>query len=159
MDTNGNSEAQSGYGSGFFLGLTAATMIEISEVTKFAFAEEKAGTFEKTHFKSPARRKEYGAAMIEPGEDTFEINYIPGSPTDVMLAAAHNSGAPYLYETYIPAPSGKWWKISGYLIVQSRGRSVPIDNGMKQTISVRFTGASSEAVAAAQRVVPAGSGS
>lgn len=159
MDANGNSEAQSGYGSGFFLGLTAATMIEISEVTKFAFAEEKAGTFEKTHFKSPGRRKEYGAAMIEPGEDTFEINYIPGSPTDVILAAAHNSGAPYLYETYIPAPSGKWWKISGYLIVQSRGRSVPIDNGMKQTISVRFTGASSEAVAAAQRVVPAGSGS
>ena len=33
MDANGNSEAQSGWGSGFFMGLTASTMIEISEVT------------------------------------------------------------------------------------------------------------------------------
>lgn len=158
MDANGNSEAQSGWGSGFFMGLTASTMIEISEVTKIPFAEEKAGTFEKTHFKSPNRRKEYGAALIEPGEDTLEINYIPGSPTDLLLTAAHNSGAPYMYEAYLPAPGNKWWKISGYLIVQSRGRSVPIDNGMKQMVSVRFTGASSEASAATQRTVSAGSG-
>ena len=159
MDANGNSEALSGWGSGFFMGLTPATAIEVAEVTKIPFAEEKADTWEKTHFKSPGRRKEYGAGMIEPGEDTLEINYIPGSPTDLLMATAHNSGKPYYYETYLPAPGDKWWKVSGYLIVQSRGRAVPIGTGMKQTISVRFTGASAEAGADKQRPVAAGTGS
>lgn len=151
MDANGNSEAEIGYGTGFFLGLTEATLLELDEVTKVPFAEEVADDVEKTHFKSRGRRKEYGSGLIEPGEDTLELNYIPGSPTDALIRAAHQSGKPYLYETYLPAPAGKWWKISGYLIVKSRGRNVPIGDRMTQSVSVRFTGESAEATAAAQR--------
>lgn len=151
MDANGNSEALTGWGAGFFMGATPATAVEISEVTKIPFAEQKAEKWEKTHYKSPGRRKEFGAGMIDPGEDTLEVNYIPGSTTDLLLTAAHNAGTPYYYETFLPAPGNKWWKISGYLIVLSRGRAVPIEGAMKQTINVAFTGASSEAGAAAQR--------
>lgn len=151
MDANGNSEAEIGYGTGFFLGLTEATLIELDEVTKVPFAEETADDVEKTHFKSPGRTKEYGAGLIEPGEDTLELNYIPGSATDLKIREAHKSGKPYLYETYLPAPAGKWWKVSGYLIVKSRGRNVPIGDRMTQTVNVRFTGAAAEASAATQR--------
>lgn len=153
MDDNGNSEAQSGYGAGFFLTPPGGTKIEIDEVTKIPFAEESSETFEKTHFKSPGRKKEYGVGLIEPGEDTLEINYIPGSPTDDVLRAAHASGKPHAYETYLPAPEDKWWKISGFLIVKSRGRAVPINDRMMQTINVQFTGNSAEAEAAAQPVI------
>jgi hypothetical protein len=151
MDANGNSEAQIGYGSGFFLGLTEATLIELDEVTKLPFAEEMADDVEKTHFKSPGRRKEYGTGLIEPGEDTLELNYIPGSPTDLLIREAQNSGKPYLYEAYVPAPQDKWNKVSGYLIVKSRGRNIPIGDRMTQSISVRFTGASDEEIVTDQR--------
>jgi hypothetical protein len=158
MDASGNSEVQSGYGTGFFLTPPGGAKTEIDEVTKVPFAEESAETFEKTHFKSPGRRKEYGVGLIEPGEDTLEINYIPGSPTDVLLRAAHNSGKPHAYETYLPAPDGKWWKVSGFLIVKSRGRAIPMNDRMTQTINVQFTGASDEAAAAAQPVKAATGG-
>lgn len=154
MDANGNSEAQSGYGTGFFLTPPGGPQIEIDEVTKVPFAEEMAETFEKTHFKSPGGRKEYGRGLIEPGEDTIEINYIPGSPTDLAFKAAHESGKPQGYDTYLPAPEGKWWKVSGFLIVRSRGRAIPINDRMTQTINVQFTGASDEAEAATQPVIP-----
>ncbi|EZP57430.1 phage tail tube protein [Sphingomonas sp. RIT328] len=150
MDADGNSEAQSGYGTGFFLTPPGGAKTEIDEVIKVPFAEETTETFEKTHLKSPGRRKEYGAGLIEPGEDTLEINYIPGSPTDVVLREAHASGKPHAYETYLPAPDDKWWKISGFLIVKSRGRAIPINDRMTQTINVQFTGGSDEASAAAQ---------
>lgn len=153
MDDNGNSEALIGYGAGFYLGRTDADMIEIDEVTKIPFAEEAADDVAVTHFKSPKKRKEYKGGMIEPGEDTLEINYIPGSPTDIKLREAHQSGQPYKYEAYLPAPQNKWWKISGYLIVKSRGRNVDIENRMQQTINVRFTGAADEASAATQPVI------
>lgn len=154
MDNDGNSEAQSGYGTGFFLTPPGGQKVEIDEVTKVPFAEESAETFEKTHFKSPGRRKEYGTGLIEPGEDTLELNYIPGSPTDDVLRAAHASGKAHAYETYLPAPDGKWWKVSGFLIVKSRGRAVPINDRMTQTINVQFTGNSAEAEAATQPVIP-----
>jgi hypothetical protein len=149
MDDQGNSEALSGYGTGFFL-TVGGTKIEIDEVTKVPFAEETADTIEVTHYKSPGRRKEYKAGMIESGEDTLEVNYIPGSPTDVALRAAHNSGEVCAYETYLPAPDGKWWKVSGFLIVLSRGRAIPINDKMSQSVTVRFTGTSDEGAAAAQ---------
>lgn len=153
MDDQGNSEAQSGWGTGFFLTPPGGAKLELDEVTKVPFAEETADTFEKTHFKSPGGRKEYGRGLIEPGEDSLELNYIPGSPTDEALRDAHNSGKPCAYETYLPAPNDKWWKVSGYLIVVSRGRAVPIGDRMTQTVNVRFTGASAEASADAQPVI------
>ena len=158
MDANGNSEALSGYGTGFFLIPPGGDKIEIDEVTKVPFAEEMAETFEKTHFKSPGGRKEYGRGLIEPGEDTIEINYIAGSPTDLAFRAAHASGKPHGYETYLPAPEGKWCKISGFLIVRSRGRSIPINDRMVQTINVQFTGAAEEGSADDQPVIPPAGG-
>lgn len=158
MDKDGNSEVQSGYGSAFFFGFTEADMIEAEEVTKIPFAEEVADTWEKTHLKSPGRRKEYGAGLIEPGEDTLELNYLPGSPTDLKFAEAHRTGKALRYESFIPAVNGKWWRISGFLIVTSRGRNVPINDRMTQTINVRFTGVAGEAGADAQRKIAAPAG-
>lgn len=153
MDADGNSEARSGYGTGFFL-TVGGTKIEIDEVTKVPFAEEAADDFEVTHFKSPDRRKEYRGGLIEPGEDTLEINYIPGSPTDESIRDAHTSGEVCAYETYLPAPEGKWWKVSGFLIVKSRSRAIPNNDRMTMTVNVRFTGASGEAEATSQPVIP-----
>jgi hypothetical protein len=154
MDANGNSEALIGHGTGFFL-TVGGTKIEIDEVTKVPFAEEMADDVDVTHFKSPNRRKETRNGLIEPGSDSLELNYIPGSPTDVAIRTAHNTGEVCPFETYLPAPDDKWWKVSGFLIVKSRGRSVEIGGRMQQNVTVRFTGDSGEAIATAQPVLGA----
>lgn len=144
-DDNGNSEAQIGYGTEFWLADAAGNLTELDEVTEIPFAEETADDVEVTHFKSPKKRKEYKGGLIEPGEGTITLNYIPGSPTDLLIRAAHNDGKVRAYQARLPAPDDKSWVVDGFLIVKSRGRAVPIGDRMTQTVNVRFTGATDEA--------------
>ncbi|MGN5373283.1 phage tail tube protein [Sphingomonas hankookensis] len=146
-DANGNSEAQIGWGSEFWLANAAGVLTELDEVTEIPFAEETADDVEVTHFKSPGRRKEYKAGLIEPGEGTLTVNYLPGSATDVLLRAAHNDGKTRAYKAVIPDGDGTW-EVEGFLIVKSRARAVPIGDRMTQSISVRFTGGTEEAAGA-----------
>lgn len=146
-DANGNSEAQIGWGTEFWLANAAGVLTELDEVTEIPFAEETADDVEVTHFKSPARRKEYKAGLIEPGEGTIMINYVPGSDTDVLLRAAHDDGKVRAYKAVLPTADGTW-EVNGFLIVKSRARAVPIGDRMTQSINVRFTGATEEAAGA-----------
>ncbi len=148
MDADGNSEAQIGWGSEFHLDNAARVLTEIGEVTGLPFAEETADDVEKTHFKSPGRRKEYMPGMIEPGDATLEINWLPGSGTDLLIAAAHRDGKVRAYKTLVPAAGGGKWEVSGFLYVKSRGRSVQIGDRMSMSVAVKFTGDSTEKAAA-----------
>jgi len=152
MDANGNSEAQDGYGSGFFLRV-GGVWVEMDEVTDIPIADPTADDYEVTHFKSPGKTKEYRSGWNEPGEGSLVVNYIAGSPTDVALKEARASGEVCPYESYVPAPDDKWMKTEGFLIVKSRGRAIPMADRMQQTVNVRFTGAPTEAIATEQRDV------
>jgi len=150
MDDNGNSEARIGAGTEFWLAGADGTLVELDEVTEIPFAEETRDDVEVTHFKSPGRRKEYKGGMIEPGEGTITLNYIPGSPTDAIVREAHAAGTVRAYRAILPDEAGNpAWQIDGFLIVKSRGRNVPIGDRMTQSVSVRFTGAGDEKAAAA----------
>lgn len=151
-DANGNSEAQIGYGTEFWLANAAGTLTELDEVTEIPFAEETADDVEVTHFKSPKKRKEYKAGLIEPGEGTITMNYIPGSPTDLLIRAAQNDGKVRAYRAIVPAGDDASWIVEGFLIVKSRSRAVPIGDRMTTSVSVRFTGATDEKAGA---VLPA----
>ncbi len=148
MDADGNSEGQIGWGSEFHLDDAGGVLTEIGEVTGLPFAEEVADDVERTHFKSPGRRKEYVSGLIEPGDATLELNYLPGSGTDLLIAAAHRDGKVRSYKTLIPAAGGGMWEISGFLYVKSRGRSVQIGDRMTMSVAVKFTGDSTEKEAA-----------
>ncbi|MEN2748184.1 phage tail tube protein [Sphingomonas sp. T9W2] len=146
-DANGNSEAQIGWGTEFWLANAAGVLTELDEVVEVPFAEEVADDVEVTHMKSPGRRKEYKTGLIEPGEGTLMVNYIPGSPTDLLLAAAHQDGKVRAYKSVLLTEDGTW-EIEGFLIVKSRPRAVPIGDRKTQSIAVRFTGATTEAAGA-----------
>ncbi|WP_199925140.1 phage tail tube protein [Neorhizobium sp. SOG26] len=51
-----------------------------------------ADCIDTTHMQSPGRRREYIAGLIDNGEASFEINYIPGSDTDILLRTLMDSG-------------------------------------------------------------------
>lgn len=139
-------EAQIGWGAQFWLN-NGTTLIELAEITSITPPNPQTADVEATHFKSPNRRREYVAGLIEDGEGTFEMNYAPGSATDVAIRGAQAAGAARAYKIVIPDGTGTW-EITGTCIVKGYERGIPIDDRMTATMTVRFTGASSEAAGA-----------
>jgi len=142
-------EAQIGWGAEFHLedGATPAVLTPLGEITGITLPNPTTAAVEATHFKSPNRRREYISGMIEDGEGTFEMNYVPGSATDELIRAAQADGNARGYMIVIPDGDGTW-EITGECIVRGYERAVPIDDRMTATLTVRFTGATTEAAGA-----------
>jgi predicted secreted protein len=137
-----------GSGSEFWLDNASNVLTELGEILSVTPPNPQTADVEATHMKSPNRRREYIAGLIEDGEGSFEMNYIPGSATDVLIRAAQNDGATRSYKIVLPVADGTTWEITGDCIVKGYERSTPIDDRMTATLTVRFTGASSEAAGA-----------
>jgi hypothetical protein len=68
-----------------------AAYFEIGEVINVTPGEATADRIDATHMQSPNRRREYIPGLIDNGEASFEINWIPGNPTDVLLGELFES--------------------------------------------------------------------
>lgn len=141
--------ARIGYGAEFWLDNAAATPVltELGEITGISLPNPQVSDVEATHFKSPDRRREYISGLVEDGEGTFEMNYDPGSATDALIREALADGATRGYKIALPDGEDNW-EITGDCIVKGYVRNVPIDDRMTASLTVRFTGASTEAAAA-----------
>lgn len=142
-------ESLIGYGSEFHLDDDAATPVltELGEILSVTPPNPQVEDVEVTHMKSPNRRREYIAGLIEDGEGTFEMNYAAGSATDLLLQTALADGVTRNYKIVLPDAASNW-EITGTCIVKGYERNIPIDDRMTATLTVRFTGASTEAAAA-----------
>jgi predicted secreted protein len=136
--------ARIGYGAEFWLDNASGVLTELDEVLLVTPPNPQTADVEATHMQSPNRRREYIAGLIEDGEGTFEFNYIAGGATDLLVQAALNDGVTRSYKIVLPDGS-TGWEITGDCIVKGWERSVPIDDRMTATLTVRFTGASTEA--------------
>ncbi len=141
------SDALIGWDTEFWLDNASGTLTQIAEVIAVTPPNPQTADVEVTHFKSANRRREYIAGLIEDGEGTIEINFVPGSASDVLLRAAVNDGVTRSYRIILPT-AGNGWQIDGDCIVKGYERNIPIDDRMTATVTVRFTGASTEAAAA-----------
>src|SRR3546814_16429465 len=84
-------EALQSYGSDYPLADEIGVLTEVGELIAMEPGSEEWGTKETTHFKSPQRRREYLKKLIESGQGNFQLNWLPGSPTDELLSDAHPS--------------------------------------------------------------------
>ena len=134
------SEAQIGWGAGVTL-----DAVELVEVVSFALPDEQVDEVEVTHLKSPQKRREYIAGLIDAGEVEVELNYVPGSATDVKIKELKDSGEVVPVIFTIPDGAGTW-EVTTTTFVKGYGRG-PVSAGEKMTCSVRLriTGAQTEA--------------
>lgn len=140
-------EAQIGLGSQFWLDSAADVLTQLGEIISVTPPNPQTAEVEATHMASPNRRREYIAGLIEDGEGSFQMNYVPGSATDVLIRAAQADGITRDYKIVIPDGAGTW-EITGDCIVKGYERDLPIDDRMTATLTVRFTGATAEAAGA-----------
>jgi len=136
-----------GWGAQFWLDNDSGALTKLAEITAITLPNPQVSDVEATHFESPGRRREYISGLIEDGEGTFEMNYNPGSATDEIIRDAMSDGVARSYKIVVPDGEDTW-EVTGECIVKGYERAVPIDDRMTATLTIRFTGASTEAAGA-----------
>lgn len=138
------SDALTGYGSEFHLADDTGVLTEVGELIALEPGSEEWGTTESTHFKSPQRRREYLKTLIESGQGGFQVNWLPGSPTDELISDAHQSPDVREFKIVVPATSGTW-DITGEVLVLSRTPTIALDDRMTCQVTLQFSGGRDEA--------------
>ena len=107
---------------------------------------DQADDVEITSFDSAGKRREYIQGLVESGEGTISMNYVPGSVTDALCRTAHTAGDTRAYKIIIPATDGTdAWEIDGFCYAKGYERNIPLDDRLTATLTVKFSGAVTEA--------------
>lgn len=94
-----------GWGGEFWLH-NGTALAEVLLVTSVTFPEDSVDEIEVTTLKAAGRRKEYISGLIDAGSFDVELNYDPGSTTDLALRAALNAGNTRAWKIVVPDEAG-----------------------------------------------------
>jgi len=141
-------EASIGWGGEFWLSSDSTTvnLVEMVEVVSFSLPQDKTDRVEKTHLKSPNRRREYMSGMVDGGEMQVVLNFRPGSTTDLMLEAAQIAGTERAARCVVPNLGVAAWDYTITAIVTDYDRgTVTAGDKMEATVTLAITGATTSA--------------
>jgi predicted secreted protein len=150
-------EASIGYGSFFHVSQdNGATWIEIAEVFDITPPSDTVDVVDATHMQSPDRTREFITGLSDPGEASFEMNFVPGSASDAKIREIRSAGS--RVKCRITFPNAVAWTFSG--LVTGYEPAVPTDDKMTATVTFKVTGSyvSAPAAAPTNTVLPAISG-
>lgn len=137
------SEAKIGYGSRFLIESDDSPnwFVDLGEVFDITPPSATVDQIDVTHMQSPDRRREFIRGLIDGGECSFEMNYVPGSVGDLRLneildTPADESAAKrcrIIYPNLIVHTF--LGELTGY------EPTVPTDDKMTATVTFKVTGA------------------
>lgn len=134
-----------GYGAEFWLANAGAVLTELVGVFNMGLPNDQADPVEVTHYKSPQKRKEYIDGLTDAGDLTVEMNYAPGSATDVLVREARAAGTVRAFKQVLTDGNGDPWEITGTCIVRGYERNIPNGDRKAATMTIRVSGAVDEA--------------
>jgi hypothetical protein len=140
-------EARIGWGGELHVSTddTEANLVELLEVREVGFPNDEADEHEVTHLKSPGRRKEFIAGLIDGGEFTATLNYDPGNATDLLLTAAKDTGDTRKIKIVIPDNSGTgtadWNMVTSAFVKKWAPDNMEANAPITATVTFRVTGA------------------
>jgi predicted secreted protein len=132
-------EAMIGYGTRYRIWdatLTVPALVDVGEVLNVTPPSATADRIDATHMQSPGRRREYIAGLIDAGESSFEIQWVPGGPTDELIRGLMASGSVVQHE--IEFPNGVTCSYDA--AITGFERSVPLDDKLTATVTVAPSG-------------------
>ena len=115
--------------------------IEEAEVNQITPPNTQAADVEVTHMQSPNRTREYIAGLIEPGDASFGINWIPNDTTGQLMLSLKTSGERRSHR--ITWPNGVTWTFRAY--VKGFEPSTPMDDKMTATVTCKVSASVVEA--------------
>lgn len=133
-----------GWGASAFLH-NGTALTELVGVFNLTLPNPQTDDVEVTHYKSPNREREYIAGLIENGEIQLEMNYIAGSPTDLLLSAAKTAGNVRACKIIVPSSAtANGWQFTFNVYVKGYERAIPVDDRMTAVATVKVAGAVTE---------------
>lgn len=141
------SDVETGWGTEFHMDNASGTLTELAEVLEVPLPSGAAELIRTSHMKTQGFHS-YIATPLKDGEEADLVtNYIPGSPTDVLLREAKASGTPRDFKTVLLV-DGDTWEITGQLVVRDYIRSNPSEDRRTATARVKWSGEVTEAAGA-----------
>ena len=143
-------EARIGWGAELQIGTSSsvASLVELGEVREFSMPADEADEHEVTHLKSPDRRKEFIAGLIDGGEMTVTLNYVPGGATDLLLTDAAETGTTRAIRVIIPDNDGlgtaAWQHTTSGFVKRYAPDNVGANAPLTATAVIRVTGAKTQ---------------
>lgn len=136
--------AKTGWGGSFSFTNNSAALTELVEVKGFTLPNGTTEQLDATHLKSPNRRREKVAGMIDDGDLVVRLNYVPGSATDLLIMQAFTEGDTRAYEAAIPRATTDWI-VSGNAFISAVDRGeVNVDNIMEASVTFTLSGSATE---------------
>jgi len=114
--------------------VTPNTWVAVAEVFNVNPPSQTDDVVEATHYGSPNRRREYIPGLVESGEVSFDMNYVPGSDSDVLINAAQGVEK----RIRLTFPNGVSQVFNG--IRQGYEKNAPLDDRLTATVTFRVTG-------------------
>lgn len=139
----GPSGAMLGYGSKFEIATSGGSpndLVGVGEVYNITPPSAVLDQIDVTHMESPNRRREFISGLIDGGECSFEMNFIPGSPGDLELIEILTLplGQSRRRTCRIRYPNGVTDNFAGELTGYEP--TVPTDDRMTATVTFKVTG-------------------
>lgn len=150
-------QASLGYGSVFAVSTDdGATYVDLAEISDITPPSSTIDMVDATHTQSPNADREFIIGLNDPGEASFEMNFIPGSAADLKIQTIKAARA--RVKCRITFPNGVTWTFSGLLMTYEP--AVPTDDKMTASVSWKVSGSTvtGSAVAPVNTVLPAISG-
>lgn len=136
------SQAMIGYGSHFHIFQTEDSpndWLDLGEVTNITPPSSTTDMIDVTHMQSPGGRREFVPGLIDPGECSFEMNYVPGSAGDLYLLALFDL-APALRKRRCRIIYPNQVTHTFEALIQTYEPSVPTEDKMSATVTFKVTG-------------------
>jgi len=136
------SNAMIGYGTRVFVESPASptdsppTYIEMDEILNVKPPNTQVNDVEVTHNASPLRTKEFIPGMIDAGDAGFEMNFIPGSPSDVALRTLQQAGI--RVSTQMIFPNLVTWTFEG--VIKGYEVNAATEEKMTATVTIKTAG-------------------
>jgi hypothetical protein len=136
-------EASIGWGGEVWLSTddTEGNLVELVQVVSFSLPSDTADRVETTHLKSPGRRRQYTAGLIDSGEIEVVLNFRPGSDTDQMIEGALLAGDERAARFVVPELGVPTWMYDTTVVVTAYNKgTVTAGDKMEATVTMAITG-------------------
>ncbi|MET3662501.1 phage tail tube protein [Aquamicrobium ahrensii] len=140
------SDAMIGYSTLFDISQdNGASWITMGEVYDITPPSDTVDQVDVTHMQSPNRRREFIAGLSDPGSAAFEMNFVPGSPSDLKIQEIRGTGEQVLCR--ITFPNAVTWQFSGQ--IESYEPAIPTEDKLTASVSFKVSGSTVATPAAA----------
>lgn len=130
-------DAAIGYGSKFSIDPAGGTSFtDLGEVFNITPPSDSFDMIDATHMQSPNRDREFIIGLNDPGEASFEMNFVPGSASDILIRQV--KAAREAVTCRITFPNAATWTFDGLLMTYEP--AVPNEDKMTATVTFKVSG-------------------